>query len=301
MKILMTGATGLIGSELGFRLVQMGHDLTVVTRNQSQAKNKLRFEAQIIECDLNKTSLSSEVFNGIDAIINLAGESIDGYWTPEKKRKILNSRESSSQNLLVNCPETVKTIITASAQGIYGDRADEELTEESKEGDGFLADVCRAWEKNFRLRISSNQQRIVILRIGMVMSKKGGALKKIESIFRKNLGAVLGSGQQWMSYISLNDLVRIIIMALGDNRYSGVINAVNGEPVTNAVFTKALCRTLNVIQLPSVPKLVLKLLLGEMSHLVLDSLKVKPQKLIELGFQFEDKNLDEVLKRENNS
>lgn len=291
MRILMTGATGFIGAPLVQKLTDLGHSVVIVTRNSTKSHQHLKIKADFVDCDLNNSPLAPENFAGIDAIINLAGESVDGRWTKEKKNKILNSRVLSSKNLLKNCPPSVKTIVTASAQGIYGDRGNEELTELSMEGKGFLADVCRAWEAEFKNR----PQRLVILRFGMVLSKRGGALKKLISLFRKNLGAALGSGNQWMSYIGLNDLVRIMIESLINENYKGIINAVNNKPVTNAQFTKALCENLKVWQLPKVPASVLKILLGEMSQLVLSSLKVRPQKLNELGFKFEETDLEMIL------
>ena len=290
----MTGATGLVGSSLGEKLTDLGHSIVVVTRNSVKAREQLTFSADIIICDLNNIPLSPENFNGIDAIVNLVGESIDGRWSRKKKNEILNSRVSSSKNLLKNCPSSVKTIITASAQGIYGDRGNEELNEQSKEGEGFLSDVCRDWEAEFKNR----QQRVVILRLGIVLTKKGGMLKKISALFQKNLGAILGTGNQWMSYISLNDLVNVFTNALTNEKYTGVINAANNNPVTNAVFTNALSKQLNVRQLPRVPSFVLKIVLGEMSHLVLDSTRVNPQRLNELGFHFNDNNLDKILTEE---
>lgn len=290
MNVLITGATGFIGSVVGQKLTDLGHSVVVVTRNNANARQHLTFKAELIEHNLNKAPLTSESYKNIDAIINLAGESVDSRWSVDKKNKIINSRVMSSRNLLANCPDTVKTILTASAQGIYGDRGDEILTEKSEEGRGFLADVCRAWEAEFMNR----NQRVIILRIGMVLSKRGGVLKKLIPLFQKNLGAVLGSGLQWMSWISLNDLVNVITESLVNEGYSGVINAVNNNPVTNFEFTETLCQSLNVWRLPRVPATVLRVVLGEMSQLVLASLKVKPQKLNELGFKFHDTKLEDV-------
>ena len=289
----MTGATGFIGSYLGGELVKAGHTLVLVTRNCNKAEAALGFKAQLIECDLSTTPLSAENFKGIDVIINLAGESIDGRWTLSKKNKILSSRILSVRNLLANCPASVRTIVTASAQGIYGDRGDEQLDESSTLGEGFLADVCKAWESEF----SNCRQRLVILRLGMVISDQGGALKKLISLFKKNLGAVLGKGNQWISYISLNDLTQIFIEALQNEKYNGIINAVTNNPLTNKEFTKILCKKLDVWCLPPVPSIVLRIALGEMSQLVLCSLKLAPSKLNELGYKFQDTDFEAALCR----
>lgn len=299
MKILMTGATGLIGSELGQKLNELGHSISVVSRSKSKALENLPFHADVIEWDLNTTPLNSEYFNDVDVVINLAGDSIDGRWTAKKKKQILDSRVQTSLNLLINCPATVKTIITASAQGYYGERGNEELSEASTPGKGFLAEVCQAWESVFSEHQKKNpEQRLVILRLGMVLSKKGGALRKLISIFQRNLGATLGCGQQWMSYISLKDLTRVIAEALKNPDYRGVMNICNNAAVTNQDFTRILCDKLDVISLPRVPGFALKIVLGEMSELVLTSAKVLPLKLNQLGFKFEDENLASFLEHE---
>ena len=294
MKILITGATGLIGTTL-VESLSAEHRLVIITRDAQKAKNRFGNKPEFIECDLNSKFLQERDFAGVEAIINLAGESIQGRWTEQKKSKILQSRKNISRNLLANCPASVKVIITASAQGIYGDRGDEELTESSAAGQGFLAEVCKAWEADYK---KMTNQRVVILRLGIVLSKRGGALAKLVGLFSKNLGAVLGSGKQWMSYISLHDLERVISQALTDARYEGVINAVNDAPVTNREFTVTLCKKMKVFKLPPVPEFMLKMLMGEMSEIVLSSLKLRPQKLLKLGFNFDDGSLESALNRE---
>ena len=290
MKILITGATGFIGRALGNELVNSGHSLAIVTRNCAKARTELKYKADLVECDLNSTVLPAESFIGVDAVINLAGETIDGRWTNAKKKKIRDSRILSARHLLANCPPGVKTIITASAQGIYGDRGSEILTEESSTGTGFLAEVCKDWEAEFK----NLQQRVVILRFGMVLGEEGGALKKLIPLFMKNLGTPLGNGNQWISFLSLNDLVRVIATALSNTGYSGVFNVANNNPVTNADFTAALCRALNVWRMPHVPKAVLRIVLGEMAGLVLSSQRLTPQKLNRLGFKFMDEELESI-------
>ena len=295
MNIMMTGGTGFIGQELGFKLVGSGHKLKIVTRDQESAKRKLNFSSEFIECDLNSEALKASDFADIDVIINLAGESVDGRWTAEKKKLIKESREQTTRHLLLNCPNTVKTIVTASAQGFYGDRGNEALNEDTPKGAGFLAEVCDAWEAPFRKKLN---QRVVILRIGLVLSKKGGALKKMMSLFKNYLGAELGSGEQWMSFISLDDLTNLFCACVEDANWTGLVNAVNNKPVQNKYFTRVLVEALGVIQLPRVPKFMLKIVLGEMSELVLASLKVYSAKSEQNNFKCRDLDLAEFLKRE---
>lgn len=294
MKILVTGATGLIGSELGQRLVELGHTILVVSRSAVRAREQLTFDADIIECDLNKNVLGKQHFVGVDAIINLAGETVGQRWTPNAKTSILNSRVITARNLLKNCPGSVQTIITVSAQGIYGDSGEKELTENSLPADDFLAQVCRAWEAEF----ANRENRVVILRLGMVLSRKGGVLQQLTDVFQRNLGAPLGSGQQWMSYIGLDDVVNVFTEALEQSDYRGVINTVCEHPVRNSEFTGQLCRHLGVIQLPKIPAFVVRVLLGEMADLVLFSQRVKSKRLSELGFKFQQPTLEDVFNHE---
>lgn len=295
MKVLITGGTGLVGQAVGQKLTELGHDVVIVTRSKQKAKESLTYLADVIECDLNTTALQKTNFNGVDAVINLIGETIDGRWTAEKKESILRSRVTTAKHLLENCPMTVKTVLTASATGYYGDRADEELTEDSATGSDFLAQVCQEWENIFK---KSVQQRLVILRFGLVLSRKGGVLNKLVHLFQKNLGAVLGNGRQWMSYISLNDLVSLITESLINTEYAGVINAVNSHPVTNEEFTQILAQQLHVFKLPAVPQFVLKTVLGEMSALVLSSARVVSKKQKQLKFHCQDVSLADFLKTE---
>ena len=292
MKILMTGATGLIGKSLGQKLVELGHQVIAVSRDAGTAKQGLPYPAQILEWDLMSKPLPVESFLGVEAVIHLLGESVDGRWTEHKKAEIMRSRKVASDNLLKNIPKSVLTVVSASAQGIYGDRKDEILSEDSSPGEGFLADVCKAWEKPFfKFQKDSISTKVVIVRIGLVLTFRGGALKKLIGLFQKNLGAALGSGKQWMSWISLRDLVEIFVHAVTDKKYEGVINAVKQNRVQNGEFTKTLAEELKAFQLAAAPAFVLKSVLGEMASLVLASQKVDCAKLKNLKFNFLDTEL----------
>lgn len=296
MKILITGATGFIGKALTENLMAHGHQVLVVTRNAKSAQLAFTVPVEVLEWNLMREPLPAEAFLEVEAVIHLLGESIDGYWTASKKNKIIESRETSSKNLLKNIPAKVQVVVSASAQGIYGDRGDEVLTENSELGEGFLASTCKVWEKQFHLKAKENlSTRFIILRIGMVLDPQGGALKKVLSIFSKNLGAVLGSGRQWISWISRRDLVAVFTEAIENKKYRGIYNAVQPFSLQNADFTAILCQSLNVFQAPRVPALALRLFLGEMSSLVLQSQRVDCQRLKEQGFQFQDLDLKDFL------
>ncbi len=297
MKILITGATGFIGKKLGLLLTEAGHDLVIITRNKTSV-SRLNYKAEVIELDLQTSALTAKDFEGVQAVINLIGESIDGRWTTAKKQNILNSRVISSKNLLENCPASVHTIVTASAQGIYGDTGEKEVSESHTAGTDFLAKVCQQWEAPFNEWAQKNSTRVVVLRFGMVLSRSGGALEKLITLTKNNLGAALGTGQQWISFISLSDLCRVVATAISDNRYSGAFNVVTPNPIRNSEFTQKLCAKLNAHQLPKVPGFVLKLLLGEMAQIVLASNKVKPARLNDLGFEYRHPYLQDILDEE---
>jgi uncharacterized protein len=281
-KILITGATGNLGRKVGFELSKLGHDIIVVSRSEKSAREKLSFPAQIICKNLNAEALTAQDFIGIDSVIHLMGETIDGRWAESKKSEILNSRIQSSKNLLLNMPDSVQTVISASAQGFYADAKDQFLSEDSPKGQGFLNDVCDQWEAPFR----NLKQRAVQVRIGIILDPQSGALKKMIPLFQKNLGASLASGQQYMSWISIHDMTNVILHALENENLSGPVNCSALNAVTNSEFTKYLCDALDVLKLPNVPVFILKLLFGEMSVILTGSIRMNPKKLLDSGFKF---------------
>jgi hypothetical protein len=284
MKILITGATGNVGNYVGRQLVGLGHELTVVTRSKEKALNQLEFPAEIIEHDLVTHALSEKKLEGIDAIIHLMGETVDGRWTDEKKERILTSRKQSSENLLKHLPDSIKVIVSASAQGIYGDQKNQVVTENAKLGTDFLAEVCKQWEAPFKNL--SQTIRTVQLRISLVLDPQSGVLHKMIPLFQRGLGGNLGSGKQYMSWIAIEDLSEIIVQALTNENYSGAINCATDNPVTNAEWTKLLGKQLQALPSPSVPEFALKLAVGEFSSAVLGSIQLSPEKLIENKFKF---------------
>lgn len=295
-KILITGATGQLGRFVGLELFKKGYAIKIVSRSAKKALQQLPFPAEVIEKDLVQQPLDSTDFQNVETVIHLMGESIDSRWTDSQKTKIRQSRSDSSRNLLLNLPESVRTVISASAQGIYGDRGDESITETSlvsKDSDHFLAQVCLEWEKPFIEKASLfKQTRFAQLRMGVLLDPQMGALKKMLPLFQRNLGASLGSGQQWMSWISLSDMVRVVLFAVENSVIRGPVNCSAPQPVRNADFTSALCYELGVLQAPAVPQLVLKTVYGEMASMLFDSTRMIPEFLLKSGFQFQHEDLN---------
>jgi uncharacterized protein (TIGR01777 family) len=303
MKILITGGTGFIGQKLGQQLALEGHELFVISRSKARAELELSYPATIIEHDLNEKRLLAANWPAVDTVVHLMGENVGSErWTEERKAKILSSRKQATENLMTEMPSAVKTFVAASAIGYYGDTGNELVTEKSQPAPGneFLRSVCEQWEASVQSQIDEKKRqgvnlREVILRIGVVLGFQGGALKKMLPIFRSQLGAPLGSGEQWMSWIHLKDLVSMLKQSVLNSKYQGLINAVAPQPVTNRKFTELLCEQLSVLKGPAVPALALKVTLGEMAEMVLSSQKVSSQKVSDLGFQFEFPELEVAL------
>lgn len=298
MKILLSGATGLIGKELGRELCSTGHEIYVISRNYLKAQAELPFPARIYDWKDAKSALSE-----VEAVINLAGENIgEGRWTKKRKERILSSRVEATTNIVRAIKELheeghskIKTFISASAIGIYGDRQDSWLTEESSVGDDFLSQVCRQWEGATR-GLDEIGIRVVRTRIGMVLSRRGGALDKLLPLFANGLGSAVGTGKQWMSWIHQEDLTHLLMFCLENDTISGPVNAVAPGPVTNLEFSRVLARTLNRSLLPRVPGPILRIVLGEMSSLVLGSQRVSSDHLISQGFVFRYPQLEGALR-----
>ncbi len=300
MKILITGATGLIGKELGKALAKEGHEITVLSRNPEKARSELPFPAQVFKWSTEE-DFPQEALHNIEAVFNLAGESIGaGRWSTESKKRIYDSRingtkklVSAIQSLSATQENKIKDFISVSAIGIYGDQDDTILQEKSSNGNDFLSKVCEDWEKETLALVTMNI-RVVNPRIGIVLSQYGGALEKLLPLFTNGIGSAVGSGRQWMSWIHHQDLVRLFLHILKTKSISGPINAVAPNPVTNLVFSKILARSLNKRLFPKVPSFALKLALGEMSALVLSSQRVSCEKALESGFTFNYPRLEEA-------
>ena len=291
-QILISGASGFLGRALESALQQEGYQTYRLFRGDRAGSAPFSWEP---EKGIVKLSNSIQ----LDGVIHLAGDNIaSGRWTAAKKERIRNSRVAATALLvsalgrLTNPP---KTFLCASAVGIYGDRGAETLTEESPAGTGFLAEVTKAWEQE-ALRAESFGARCCLLRFGVILDKEGGALGKMLLPFKLGLGGVLGSGKQYMSWISRADAIKAIQLLLEKQTASGPYNLTSPSPCTNRDFTKALGRALHRPTLFTVPEFALKTILGEMAEAtLLSSARVIPNHLLELGFSFSDPNLSEFL------
>ncbi|MFN6088273.1 MAG: TIGR01777 family oxidoreductase [Cyclobacteriaceae bacterium] len=294
-KILVTGASGLVGSRLTAMLLEKGHHVSHLGRSKKTGS------IPSFVWNVENKFIDLQALEGVDTIIHLAGAGIaDQRWTAQRKKEILESRTHSTHLLvdtLKNQRHAVKTFVGASAIGYYGfGQGEEVFTEESKAGGGFLADVTREWEEQTDT-IATLGLRLVKLRIGIVLSEKGGALAEMAKPIRFGVGAPLGSGKQYLSWIHIDDLCAMFIRAAEDQSLQGVYNGVGTNWVTNAELTKAIAHILNrPLWLPNIPTFVMNLILGEMAGMVLNGSKVSSEKIQKTGFQFKYLELNAALR-----
>jgi uncharacterized protein (TIGR01777 family) len=293
MKILISGSSGLIGSSLIPFLNDQGNEIVRLVRDKKIIDNSSIYWNPALE------ALSADAIENFQVVIHLAGENIASRrWTKKQKVKIYNSRIKSTRLLvekLKNLKKPPELLICASATGYYGDRGEELLTETSSKGKGFLADLVWEWEKNASIA-KDNGIRVVSLRMGVVLSGNGGALKKILLPFKMGLGTIVGNGQQYMPWISIDDVNTIIDFIIRNESISGAINVVAPKPVTNYEYSKALGNALSRPVFFKAPASILKLAFGEMAEqLVLSSSKVLPKVLTDHGFSFLHANIDQSL------
>lgn len=294
MKVLVTGSTGLIGSRVCAHLISSGHTVRRLVRSHPDpARGKWAWDPM-------GGILDPGSMEGVEAVIHLAGENVaKGRWTEEKKRNIRESRVRSTRLLsgtLAAFPHKPQTLISASAIGFYGDRGEEVLTEESPPGTGFFPEVCKDWEGATRSAAEAGI-RVANVRIGVVLSPEGGALREMLFPFRLGLGGRLGSGLQYMSWISLDDVVGGIDHVLSHPELKGPVNLMAPHPVSNLEFTKALGKVLRRPTLFPVPAFALRLVLGEMAeNLLLAGTRAVPRRLLESGYSFLHPRLEEALR-----
>ena len=293
MKIAIAGASGLVGSALIPALVAEGAAITRLVRGAPKPGE--------IEWHPNQDQVSPQLLEGFDVIVNLAGENVAGSrWTDEQKRKIRDSRVSGTHLLseaIAKMSAKPGAFICASATGIYGDRDDETLDEQSESGGGFLAGVCREWEKACEPAIKAGV-RVVNLRLGPVIARTGGMLAKLLTPFKMGMGGKVGSGKQYISWVALDDVVNAIKLTINDQSLRGPVNIVSPNPVTNEDFTRALGHVLNRPTALAVPAFAARLAFGEMAdEMLMASQKVMPKKLLAAGFQFALPSLEATLQR----
>lgn len=292
-KILITGATGLVGTELKKRLLNEGYEINTLSRKKNSDPSNFVW-------DVYKGEIDANCLNGVDAIIHLAGEPVaEKKWTDERKKQIIDSRVQSTELLfkaLKLKPENqVKSFISASAVGFYGDCGEEILTEDSPNGYGFLAECCKLWEdavdQGKKLSL-----RVVKLRTGIVFSNDGGALPQLDKSVRLFVGAPIGSGKQWTPWLHIDDMVGMYIYALENSGLESSYNACAPFPATNEGLTKAIAKHLHRPVWPiKVPRRAIELVMGERAEAVLMSNNTSAQKILDTGFKFKFTHLDDAL------
>jgi hypothetical protein len=297
MKILVTGSTGLVGTALVSALARDGNTVCRLVRPQSTAPVETKDGFNVMWNPTTGELGGAGV--GPDAVVNLAGAPIgDGRWTAERKATLRSSRIESTRalvNALGKMNARPRVLVSASAIGIYGNRGDELLTEESKPGGDFLAGVAQEWEAE-ALKAEALGIRVVHARFGIILAQEGGALAKMLLPFKLGAGGRLGSGKQWMSWVALDDVVGILRLAIENASVRGAINVVASQPVRNEEFTKVLAKILRRPALFPAPAFALRLALGEMADaLLLSSQRVVPQALEKLGYRFLHEDLNSAL------
>jgi uncharacterized protein (TIGR01777 family) len=297
MKILVTGSSGLVGTALVHSLAKDGHTVCRLVRPQSAAKGESKDGFDVAWNPATGELGGAAV--GADAVVNLAGASIaDGRWSAERKAQLHSSRIDTTRSLihaLARMNARPRVLVSASATGIYGNRGDEILTEETQPGSDFLANLGKDWEAE-AVKAEAIGIRVVCARLGIVLSKDGGALPSMLLPFKLFAGGKLGSGKQWMSWITLEDAIEILRFALEKGDVRGPMNVISPQPVQNAGFTKILASTIRRPALLPAPAFALRLVLGEMADaLLLSSQRALPQKLQQLGYQFLHPDLSSAL------
>ncbi len=297
MRVFITGGTGLVGSTLIEQLVARGDQVVCLTRNTEAARLNLPSQVELVEGNPVVPGDWQQAVRTCDAVVNLAGHSVaDGFWTAKNKRRIRRSRLSTTFNIVqaLEEREAPAVLVSASATGYYGDRGNEALREGSETGHGFLARLACEWEHTAQ-QAESEQVRVVVVRIGVVLARDGGALPKMAAPFRWGLGGPLGSGRQYFPWIHIDDLVRVFLFALDNGDIEGPVNACVPDPPTQKEFAQALGQVLGKSAWLAAPALVLKLLLGEKSQILLASQRVVPTVLKAAGFRFQKGEMDKAL------
>jgi uncharacterized protein len=291
--VLITGGTGLIGSVLQAVLLDAGYEVILLSRNVKSENSYL--------WDVEKNFIDKQAIIKTDHLIHLAGAGIaDKPWTEDRKKEIIDSRVDTTALLIKSFKQhqkELKTVIAASAIGYYGFETSEHIyTENDAPATGFLAETCVRWEKATSA-FNEVSERLVQIRIGVVLDKNGGALKKIAQPVHFYAGAAIGTGKQYMPWIHVKDLCKMILFTLQNQKTHGIYNAVSSTHISNDEFTKAIGKALHKpILLPAIPAFIIKALFGDMAGMVLEGSRVSNEKIKKEGFNFEFENIDEALK-----
>lgn len=296
MKIMITGGTGFVGTQLTSRLVQDGHFVTVLTRSLKGAKGSSS-GISYLEGDPTRKGPWQEMIKDHDVVINLAGASIFAKWTEEHKKAIRESRILTTQNIVEGIPsrrDPPFIFFSTSAVGYYGFCGDEELTEESPPGNDFLAQIAVEWERE-ALKARDKGAGVVITRFGIVLGEKGGALGQMIPFFKKYIGGPIGSGKQWFSWVHIKDLAEAFTFLLKHPEISGPVNVCSPNPVRNKELAKALGKALRKPSFMPAPGFMVKLVLGEFGSVILEGQRVIPKRLLESGFIFQYPDIDKAL------
>jgi len=295
MRVVLSGASGLIGGMLRPFLIEHGHDVHVLVRRDP------RPDAQEVFWDPGAGKIDAQALEGAEAVIHLSGQNVAVRWTSQRKQELIDSRVQSTRLLsetLARLSSRPKVLIAASAIGFYGERGDEIVTEDSPAGAGFFPDLCQAWEAASHPARDAGI-RVVNFRIGVVLSAKGGALGKMLTPFRLGLGGRIGSGRQYLSWIASDDLLAAMYLCLTDDRFTGPVNAVGPAPATQKEFARTLARVLRRPAIFPLPAFMVRLLFGEMGRtLLLGSTRILPARLAEHNFRFKHTILEDALRFE---
>ncbi|MHC4193890.1 MAG: TIGR01777 family oxidoreductase [Planctomycetota bacterium] len=299
-RILITGATGFIGKPLSVELAKNGYDVVALSRRPAGAENLFAGQVKVAEWDATAAARWADLVDGSLAIINLVGENIStGRWTQKKKQLILQSRldaGSAVTEAIQSARRKPQVLIQASGIGYYGDRGDESLDENSSDGTGFLADVARQWEQSV-CGVQAQGVRLATIRLGIVLGAHGGVICRLVPLFHFFLGGHPGSGRQWLAWVHLEDVIGAIRFLLQNANCEGPFNVTAPEPILSKDFYNLLGKTMHRPAVFPMPAFALKLVLGEIAtELLLPSLRVSPQKLLEAGYRFKFPDLNVAFK-----
>jgi uncharacterized protein (TIGR01777 family) len=283
MRLGITGATGFIGRHAARLAAARGWEVISFSRQPRDERTRRFVPGEPADVE------------GLDAVLHLAGEPVVGRWTSDKRRRIMDSRVLGTRSIVegfARAAHPPRVLVSASGIGFYGDTGDREVDENSPAGSGFLAEVCRAWEAEaMRVR----DARVVLLRIGLVLGREGGTMKRLLPVFRAGLGGRLASGRQWMSCIHVDDIAGLALWAIETEALRGPLNGVMPHPVTNADFTRIVARAVHRPAFLPAPAFVLRAVLGDMSSLLLDSSRVRPAVAENLGYRYDFSDVAEAV------